>query len=128
RWGGQEVGSWEDLSAAIRAGGVAPTDVLVERDGERLTLTVTPAMAQRPVVEEGQVVLDGAGEPLLAEAPYVGIGPALESVRQPVSAVPGVVGDVLGGTVQIVLSLPARLVSIAQAVFTDAERDPSIVG
>src|SRR5699024_9045861 len=68
------------------------------------------------------------GEPVLAPAPYVGIGPAFELVPQPLTAVPAVVGDVFTGTVKIVITLPARLVAIASAVFTDAERDPSIVG
>src|SRR5699024_6270539 len=59
---------------------------------------------------------------------YVGIGAAVELVPAPLGEVPGVVTDVFTGTVQVVLSLPARLVAIADAVFTDAERDPSVVG
>jgi len=128
-WGGQEVSTWEEVSSAIRAGGDAPTEVVIDRGGEHLTLTVTPTIAARPVIgDDGQVELDAAGEPVLADAPYVGIGAAVELVPAPLGEVPGVVTDVFTGTVQVVLSLPARLVAIANAVFTDAERDPSVVG
>lgn len=128
-WGGETVNTWEDISGAIRAGGGAPAAVVIERDGEHLTLTVTPVITPRPVInDEGQVVTDDDGELVLADGPFVGVGPAYEMVPQPLSAVPPVIGEVLGGTAKIVMSLPSRLVSIGKAVFTDEERDPSIIG
>lgn len=127
-WGDEQVRTWEDISSAILAGGTATTDVVVERGGEERTLTVTPMITQRPVVTGGEVEVDAEGEPVFTDTAFVGIGPAYEMVPQPLTAVPGVVSEVLGGTFQIVLSLPARLVAIGNAVFTDAERDPSIVG
>ncbi|HLS02005.1 MAG TPA: RIP metalloprotease [Beutenbergiaceae bacterium] len=127
-WGGEEVNSWDDITATIEDGGTSPTPVVIEREGSRMTLTVTPEIHDRPVVVDGEPAVDDAGEIVTQPAPYVGIGPAIELVPQPVTEVPHVVGEVLGGTVSIVLSLPQRLVGIAEAVFTDAERDPSIVG
>lgn len=127
-WGGEEVNSWDDITAIIEDGGTSPTPVVIERGGSRLTLTVTPEIHDRPVVVDGEPVVDDAGEIVMQKAPYVGIGPAIELLPQPLTEVPHVVGEVLGGTVSIVLSLPQRLVGIAEAVFTDAERDPSIVG
>lgn len=127
-WGGQEVSTWEDVSTAIRAGGTEPTQVQVERGGQVLTLTVTPVMVERPVVTGGEVDLGPDGEPRMESSPYVGIWASYELIAQPVSAVPGQVWQVLTGTVEIVATLPARLVAIASAVFTDAERDPSIIG
>jgi len=127
-WGGEEVNSWDDITATIEDGGTSPTPVVIEREGSRMTLTVTPEIHDRPVVVDGEPAVDDAGEIVTQPAPYVGIGPAIELVPQPVTEVPHVVGEVLGSTVSIVLSLPQRLVGIAEAVFTDAERDPSIVG
>lgn len=129
RWGGAPVNDWADLSAAIRAGGSGPTQVVVLRDGAELTLTVTPLVTDRPVVEDGQVVTDADGQPVLAPAPFVGVGPSVERVPAPVTAVPGVLGDVVTQTAGIVLTLPQRLVAIAQAAFGEAERDPTgVVG
>lgn len=127
-WGGAQVGTWEDISSAILVGGTAATPVVIERGHEQLTLTVTPTLASRPAVTDGEIDTGADGAPILTEEPFVGIGPAYELVPQPLSAVPVVVGEVFTGTAQIVLSLPARLAGIANAVFTDAERDPSIVG
>src|SRR5699024_9050260 len=36
--------------------------------------------------------------------------------------------QVLSGTVEVVLTLPERLVGITQALFGDAERDPGVMG
>lgn len=127
-WGQTPISTWEDLSEAIREGGTTTTDVRVDRAGEELMLTVTPVLTDRPAVEDGQVLVDDDGAPVLVEVPYVGIGPAVETVRRPLAEVPGEVADVLVGTGQIVLSLPSRLVAIANAVFTEAERDPNIIG
>src|SRR5699024_9621711 len=126
-WGNQEVSTCEEISSATRAGGEEPTDVAIERDGERLTLTVTPTLTQRPVVTDGQGEGDEVGKPVCAEFLFARGGPARELVRRPMSAVPGAVGEVVEGTVRIVLTLPARLVAIANEVYTDAERDPSVV-
>ena len=53
-------------------------------------------------------------------------------IRQPVSEVPGFVGEMFTGTARIVLTLPQRLVDVAEAAFGSEERDPegpmSVVG
>jgi membrane-associated protease RseP (regulator of RpoE activity) len=53
-------------------------------------------------------------------------------VRQPITAVPGQLGEYLGATAGVVARIPQKMVGVAQAAFGDAERDPngpiSIVG
>ncbi|HLS25504.1 MAG TPA: site-2 protease family protein [Beutenbergiaceae bacterium] len=127
-WGPVAVNDWDDVAEAIAAGGTGPTDVVVERDGQPHTVTVTPALAERPVVDDdGQVVLDG-GEPRTAQVPFVGISPAGELSPQPITAVPGMVWEVFTGTVRVVLTLPERLVGITQSLLGQAERDPGVMG
>ena len=127
-WDGAPVDSWSDVTAGIEATGTQSVPVQVERDGQTITLTVTPQLAERPEVSDGQYVLDGDGNPVLSEQPYVGIGAGYELYRQPLSEVPGYVGSVLVATVDVVLHLPQRLVSIARSTFGGGERDPSVVG
>lgn len=129
-WGGVPVSDWEDVSTAITEGGTEPVEVVVERDGQQVTLTVTPALVERPVYDEetGEPVLDADGQPVTEEVPYVGISPTAARVQQPLSAVPAVVGEQLTATVGVVLTLPQRLVSIAQSVFGAEERDPNVIG
>jgi membrane-associated protease RseP (regulator of RpoE activity) len=120
-WGGTPIETWSDVSTAIVDGGTEPTDVVVERDGTPTTLTVTPALVERTVTAED-------GGTTTAEVPYVGISPTTVREQQSLATVADVVGQQFTATVGVVLTLPQRLVSIAQSVFGQQERDPSIVG
>ncbi|PFG38483.1 membrane-associated protease RseP (regulator of RpoE activity) [Georgenia soli] len=127
-WAGTPVKTWEDVTGAIAAGGTGPADVQVLRDGRETTVSVTPVLRERPVVKDGAVAVDSKGNDLTEERPYVGIGPSFELVRQPVTEVPGMVWNVFTRTVEVVVSLPQRLVDVAQAAFGTQERDPGVVG
>ena len=127
-WGGTPVESWDEVRAAIADGGAGPAAVVIERDGSREQLTVTPAMTERPVVADGEVVTGADGEPVTRAQPFVGIGPTAALVRQPVTAVPGRVAEAVVATGEVVLTLPQRLVDISRAAFGTEERDGSVVG
>lgn len=128
-WGGSAVGTWSEVSDAIAGGTVSPTEVVVERDGELVTLTVSPRLAERPVLtQEGTVLRDDAGEVVTEDRPYVGIGPDFALVPQSPGVVPGLVWQTFTRTVEVVLTLPQRLVGVAEAAFGTAERDPGVVG
>ncbi len=128
-WAGTPVQEWDDLSGAISSGGTDPVEVVIERDGEPQRITVSPELTPRPVIgDDGQFVVDDDGAVVTQEVPFVGIGPAGELVRQPITETPVLVWDVFTRTVQIVITLPQRLVGIAQSLFGDSERDPNVVG
>jgi len=127
-WAGQPVEDWDDVRETIADAGTGPASVVVERDGREQTVTVTAALTERPVVVDGEVVTDENGEPVTEPQPFVGIGPTAALVPQPVTAVPGRVAEAVGATVNVVLTLPQRLVDIAQAAFGEEERDGSVVG
>src|SRR5690606_27746126 len=63
---------------------------------------------------------------------FVGMGSLQQDLTQPLSAVPGVIGDQLLKIGDVILHLPQRMVDVAQAAFGSEERDPngpvSIVG
>lgn len=130
--GGVATPTWEEVRDAIRDSGGRPVEVLVERDGDRVSLTATPIVADVPVLDsEGLPVLDG-GEPVLTRAGFLGVAPAQEVVRQPLWAVPGEVGGTVLDVAGVILRLPQHLVGVADAAFGGGERDPegpiSIVG
>lgn len=127
-WGGRPVTGWDDVRAAIADAGTSPATVVVERDGQERTLTVTAATVDRPVVVDGEVLTDADGEPVTEPRPFVGIGPTAALERRPLGAVPARVGEALGATVDVVLTLPQRIVAVAQAAFGQEERDPGVVG
>lgn len=129
---GTPVEDWSDTTYAIQNAGEQGVFV-VERDGAEETLTADLVMRERPLVgEDGMVVLDDQGEPVYGQVGFLGASPTLDHERQPITAVPAVVGEMFTGTAGIVLTLPQRLVDVGQAAFGAEERDPngpmSVVG
>ncbi len=123
---GEPIESWTESTEIIREHPGEPVDLVVERDGEELTLTVTPMLSERYVLDEnGEVVTDASGEPRTVQAGFVGIGTMLEKVQQPVTAVLPAVGQQMNAVAGIILNLPQRMVDVAQAAFGPEERDPN---
>jgi membrane-associated protease RseP (regulator of RpoE activity) len=130
---GTPVTSWDQGSELIRAHPDEEVAFVVERDGAELTLEVTPKLTERPVVDaSGQPVLDADGQPVTQAVGFIGVGPASEKVQQPVTAVLPAVWDNTVAVGKIIVTLPQRLVQVAQAAFGGDERDPngpiSVVG
>ncbi|GEA80030.1 M50 family metallopeptidase [Cellulomonas sp. CW35] len=129
-WGGTPVSSWDELSTLIRATGAEPTDVVVERDGAQVDLSVTPVVAQRPAYDEdGAPVHDEDGTLVTVPVGFVGVSPTVQYRSATLGEVPGEVADRTWQTVSVVATLPARVVDLVQTTFGDGERgSDSIVG
>lgn len=130
---GVAIASWNESTAIIREHPGDAIEMVVVRDGEEVALEVTPLLSERYVTDErGQVVEDEAGEPVTVEVGFIGIAPASETVRQPVTAVLPTVGENITGVANIILNLPQRMVDVAEAAFGPEERDAdgpiSVVG
>ena len=116
--GGTRLTDWPAATDWIRAHPGSTTTVTVERDGQALELPLTIASAQRPVYDSqgsptGQVVTAG----------YVGLVPAVEWVRQPVTAVPAYMWDLTSKSVVALVSLPVRLYElVTQTLIGGGER------
>jgi membrane-associated protease RseP (regulator of RpoE activity) len=130
---GIAVTSWNQATAIIRDSPDEEIAFVVVRDGEQLTLPVTPLLTERTVVDDrGTPVTDVGGNPQTHEVGFVGVGPATETVQQPLTAVLPAVWDQTVGVTKIIITLPQRLVQVGQAAFGGEERDPngpiSVVG
>lgn len=127
-WDGREVTGWAELQAAIAGSGTGTVEVLLERDGARTTVAVTPTLAERPVLDEaGEPVLDDAGQVVTEARPYVGVGPTAALVRQPLTVVPGMLAQAAGATLEAVVRLPVTLVDLAQAMLGLGERPTDVM-
>ena len=130
---GVEVDSWLDLTEIIRANPGTTLGLTIERDGVNREVRITPLLTERFAIDSrGQVAVDANGDPITEPVGFVGIGAALETARQPVTQVPVAVWDNVVGVTRVILTLPQRMVQVAQAAFGEDERDPngpiSVVG
>jgi membrane-associated protease RseP (regulator of RpoE activity) len=130
---GKPVSTFDQVRAVIRTHGGAPVAMVVQRDGKRLAVTVTPMLTDRPKVDDnGKPLTDASGKVLTERVGFVGMGGSVEMVRQPLTAVPGLVGGALGQTAGVVLKIPQKMAGVAQAAFGSGQRDPngpmSVVG
>jgi membrane-associated protease RseP (regulator of RpoE activity) len=130
---GQPVRSWDDVRDLVRPSGGKQINVVVERDGKDVALTATPILTDLPRFDaEGKPVVGPDGKALTDRVGFMGFSPTWELVKQPVAAVPALIGAQIAGTASIVLRIPEKLGGIAQAAFGDGVRDPngpmSVVG
>ena len=130
---GESVSDGDQITGILQRSPGETLDVVVDRDGTERTLRVTPALSERYVTTaSGAVATDPDGSSQTQEVGFVGIGFAYEKVRQPVTAVLPAVGDNIAHVAGVIVTLPQRLVGVAQAAFGGAERDPngpvSVVG
>ncbi|VEG26904.1 M50 family metallopeptidase [Actinomyces howellii] len=122
-WDGSTTSTWAEVQEAIGASGTRAVEVVIERDGARRTLSVTPVEVSRPVTDDNGAPVTGAdGEQLTQMRPYVGIGPALGTVRVPPSQLPAVVGQAVTGTLKAIATLPVGLVHSVAAGLGIEER------
>lgn len=119
-WNGTPASDWTTLQEAIRADS-GPATVVVERDGQPLTLQVVPEVVEREVLDED-------GEVVVAEIPVVGISPRGELRTAGVGTLVQDFGSGLGQTFGAILTLPKQLVSIVSSTFGSAEREAGVVG
>jgi membrane-associated protease RseP (regulator of RpoE activity) len=132
-FGGTPVESWTQIRDKIRANHGTPVQIVVRRDGQLVTLTASPLVDNRPVLDaDGRAVTGSDGKVKLEPVGFLGISPSSEMIRQPLSAVPGAVGHALAKVAGVVLDIPAKMVGVTKAAFGAGERDPngpvSIVG
>jgi membrane-associated protease RseP (regulator of RpoE activity) len=130
---GTAITSWSQATAIIRDSPGTAIDLVVERDGANVSLTATPLLSERYVVDaNGAIQQDANGKNVTQNVGFLGIGPASEVVQQPVTAVLPAVGDNITRVATLITQLPQRLVQTAQAAFGPGERDPngpiSVVG
>lgn len=130
---GVAMDDWLSVTEVIRASPGKPVLLGIDRSGEILSLSVTPLLSERYAFDDsGQVLLDAEGNPIIEYVGFVGIGSAVENQTQSITAVLPAVWDNVVGVVRVILTLPQRLVDVAEAAFGPADRDPngplSVVG
>ncbi len=120
---GDAVTGWSQVQAAIRDSIDAPVVLTVEREQDgatrQLDLTVTPIANSVYVDSDDDGEVDGT-----RTVGYVGVQAAQTYVQQPITAVPGFLGDTLARSVDKLVEIPQRVPQLFRATFMGEERDP----
>jgi len=123
---GQPITEYSQATELIRTSPDTPLDFVVDRDGDEIDLQVTPALTQRYAYDDQGVTLeDEAGDPVVEEVGFLGVGWATETRQQPVTEVLPKVGDTVVRFVTVLAHLPERVVDLVVATFGPGERDPN---
>lgn len=113
---GQPAGSWDDVRSKIRVSSEKTLTVLVERNGNDLTLSVTPL--------SNKVASDTDPKKYVTVG-YVGFSPTTPLVTQSISDVPSTIWTYATTTAQRLVQIPQRVPQLVRATFAGAQRDPN---
>jgi membrane-associated protease RseP (regulator of RpoE activity) len=131
--GGEPVTTWESGTSIIRESVGRELTFVVERDGQELSLAVTPIASERYAFDDsGNPMMDADGNPVTTVVGFVGVGPELERQQQSPAVALGAMGNNIVQVGALVLDLPNRIIQVGNAAFGTDERDPngpvSVVG
>lgn len=117
---GVEIEEWRQAQEAIRVRGGEDVDVVVERDGELITLNTTLVTAEMAALDSGGEV----GEDITYEdVGFLGVSPTIDHYeREDVLGVVGWTGDFAGRTAEAVAGIPGKMVDVWDAAFGGGER------
>jgi membrane-associated protease RseP (regulator of RpoE activity) len=130
---GKSVNNWDDVRALTRPNGGRTIPIVVQRAGKTLNLVVTPILNNVPRVDSvGNLVLSPNGKPIIDRVGFLGLSGSEQMVKQPVTAVPALVGNQVAATAGVIVNIPQKMSGIAKAAFGGGARDPngpmSVVG
>lgn len=124
---GVPIEQWTELTRVTRSSPGKRIELGVASPTGERTLTMTLGTAYRPELDA-----DGFPTERIVATGYLGVVPKAEYVAQPVSAVPTMMWDVSVRSARALVSLPQRVVELAQDMIAGNDRDPnspvSVVG
>ncbi len=130
---GTPVTLWTEVTDVIRNSAGKDMALIVDRAGQRVPVTVHVATVTRAAITpEGTVKANPDGSVATETVGFLGASATVGYVRQPITAVPGILGDMLTRTAQVLVRVPEKMVGIVATVTGQQERDPngpiSVVG
>lgn len=124
---GAAVNTWDEAIERMNVQQGSAVSIEVERDGQSVSLTVTPVWIERAVFdsETAQLSRDENGEPITELRPFLGV--QLQSELRPMSLgdsfAMGI--DATGSVFELVLQLPQNLAQVVASTFGPEERNPN---
>lgn len=119
---GTAIESWEALTPLIRANTDKPATIVVERNGQPVTLETKTILNQ---------VVEKAGSDKIVSVGFLGVSPELKVERQDFGFVVDKMGELTVATVHALGNFPEKLVGVAKSIVggdRDQDSPMSVVG
>ncbi|GAA1852760.1 M50 family metallopeptidase [Brevibacterium marinum] len=121
---GISTDGWDELSSVIKDHAGERVDVEFTRDGEAHSVSVPIIAHERAVVDDrGEPQMNADGTPQTVTEGFFGVGPVQERRPLPLDEFPGAVWDQVSGVFHAIVTLPVKLVDIAEVATGSKERD-----
>jgi membrane-associated protease RseP (regulator of RpoE activity) len=119
----------EYLSDPFTAVVLAPDvshQVVVDRDGKEVELTLKAGLAELPYADaSGNLAVDSAGQPLLKERAFVGVRYAVERAPLSIGGSFAAAGQMTTDTLGFIVQFPVQVYDSVAGLVTGAERSPN---
>ncbi|HCG57248.1 MULTISPECIES: RIP metalloprotease [Brevibacterium] len=121
---GVSTDSWDELSGVIKEHAGERVDVEFTRDGRSQSVNV-PIIAHESVRvdDSGRPVMNADGTPQTVTEGFFGVGPVQERQPLPLNEFPGAVWEQVSGVFHAIVTLPVKLIDIAEVATGSKERD-----
>jgi membrane-associated protease RseP (regulator of RpoE activity) len=120
---GIEITSWDQLSTLIRGNDDGAATIVVERGGERRTMSTSTTVSAR---------YEGPGSDEVVDVGFLGVLPVQTLERQGPAYVVTTMGEMTQQVGHALVQMPERMIGVFQAAFLGADRDDnspvSVVG
>ena len=121
---GVSTDGWDELSSVIKDHAGQRVDVEFTRDGAAQTVNVPIIAHERAQVDDrGEPLTNPDGTPQTVTEGFFGVGPVQERQPLPLSEFPGAVWEQVSGVFHAIVTLPVKLVDIAEVATGSKDRD-----
>ena len=116
---GVAISTWDEFSEFARTNGDKAVVITVDRDGTVVDLSATLATIERPVVEDGAIVVDSQGDTVVEESGFFGVTPEAEHDDiGPIAAIPVAIGQFFEAATQSVYGLWQIVIGFPELVMS----------
>lgn len=121
---GVSTDTWDELSTVIADQAGERVDVEFTRDGRTHSVNVPIIAHERAVVDDrGEAQTNADGTPQTVTEGFFGVGPVQERQPLPLNEFPGAVWEQVSGVFHAIVTLPVKLIDIAEVATGSQERD-----
>lgn len=121
---GHTVETFEEVLTIVQGAPNQQLTLVVERDGSERALTITPALTERPAVnDDGTPARNPDGTQQYADAGFIGVESQVVRVKQPLTVGFDQVWQSTKQMGRVILTLPTRMADLVVDTFTGQGRD-----